>query len=71
MDPLAAVQHACVYIYIYVYIHMYISPDESMGGTHFGGLRVKQRDAPRLNDGRALSSHYKSRGFGFFFGGSN
>ena len=43
-------------------IYIYIYADESMGGTHFEGLRVKQRDAPRLNNGTL----HKIRGFGLF-----
>ena len=50
-------------MYIYTYIY---SSGESKHGTRFGGLGVKQRDAPPLNNGTRLILHYKNRGSGFF-----
>ena len=57
--------YMCVYIYIYTYFFLAYIPDKSMGGTHFGGLRVKQRDAPRLSNGMRFMSHYQKRGYFF------
>ena len=46
----------------YIYMHA----DETMGGTHFARLRVKQRDADPFNNGTRFVSHYKNSGVGFF-----
>ena len=47
--------------YIHTYVQTYIHIHKSMGGTHFAGLRVKQGDAPRLNNGTRFISHYETR----------
>ena len=58
----SAFVHAyCMCVYIYMYIWGGVCVPTSRNGTRFGGFGVKQRDAPPLNNGTRLASHYKNR----------